>query len=102
MSGSSGETVEIGATGVAAFPAGGCVAIAEADTRGRKAPASVDERSDGEAALLVLKALGAATDWRMGKAARSVRRGGGAAGVGIGDGGRSMYHFLAWASQSDL
>ena len=72
------------------------MAIAEADTRGRKVPASVGDRSEGEAALLVLKALGAATDCRVGKAVRSVRGGGGAAGAGI------VCHFLAWASQSDL
>ena len=65
--------MDIGAAGVAAFPAGGSVAIVEADTRGRKAPAAVDELNDGEAALLVLRALGAATDWRVGKAVRSVR-----------------------------
>ena len=57
-----------------------------AATLGRKAPASVGARREGEAALLVFEALGAATDWRVGKAVRSAREGGGAVAAGIGEG----------------
>ena len=65
-----------------------------AATRGRKAPASVEARSE-EAALLVLRAFGAAAAWSVGKAVLSPGGGGGGAGTGRGEGGRGMCHFLA-------